>query len=42
MNVIDSLGLARDSREKPVSTFSHPSLARDQEKWKPVFRLITR
>src|SRR5690242_712928 len=26
MNVIDSNIIARDSREKPVSTFSHPAL----------------
>ena len=36
MNVIDSLGLARDSREKPVSTFSHPALAL------PVLRYLPR
>jgi hypothetical protein len=26
MHVIDSTIIARDSREKPVSTFSHPAL----------------
>ncbi|QIG46382.1 hypothetical protein G5V57_00575 [Nordella sp. HKS 07] len=28
INVIDSYMLARDSCEKPVSTFSHPALAK--------------
>ncbi|QIG49669.1 aminopeptidase N [Nordella sp. HKS 07] len=32
INVIDSNNLARDSREKPVSAFSHPALILDGEK----------
>jgi len=38
MNVIDSNSLARDLREKPVSTFSHPAPGNDHRAacWNPV------